>query len=96
MLAGRRNCLQDAVQFVLNLPVRKADHLNSLGFEPGAPVQIVVNLTGMAATVDLDDQMSLWTIEIGDVRSKRRLPGAFEAAQISVTQPFPGTLFCGG
>jgi hypothetical protein len=60
--------------------------------EPRGPLLILVLLTRMGITVQLDDQLAFSTEEVGDVRANCMLPAKLKSVQSSVPETPPDFL----
>ena len=90
--------LQDAVEILIDFVVGDADHaVASVAQETCSPL-IPANLRvgGVRRPVDLDDELSLPTDQIGEVGSDRLLANELEAAEPAIAKRAPENRFSVG
>jgi hypothetical protein len=66
------NCFQDAIRLLENVVVPEAEHPKVSRFEPRGALVIFLGVE-MLASIDLDDQMSLYAGEIDDIWTQGNL-----------------------
>ena len=69
--------------------IPKSNHAIIQYLEIFSPSQVVLDLLGMLATIDLDDNFGLQAEEIHDVGSKDLLTSKLDAVESSTTQSTP-------
>jgi hypothetical protein len=66
------NCFQDAIRLLENLVVPEPEHPKVSRFEPRGALAIFLGVE-MLASIDFDDQMSLYAGEIDDIGTQGNL-----------------------
>ena len=76
---------RDSLPFEKDLAIVESDHAQAAGFKETGPrfIMLSVPLLGVLAPVQLDDELSVMTVEIQDVRSKVLRSTKFEACQLA-------------
>src|SRR5262245_40077065 len=89
------NLVEEGIRVFHQLVIREADDPEAEGPQVGIAVLVMglLSLLPMDSTIELQDQPSLVTVEICDVRSDRHLPAEFQAEEFPVAQPLPKRLF---
>ncbi len=86
---GSANTLQHRVRISKHFMIPKSKHAITQYLDIFSPSQVVRDLLGMLATIDLDDNFGLQAEEIHDVGSKDLLTSKLDALESSTTQSTP-------
>jgi len=85
---GVHYCFENTICVAEDIVVPEAKNAIASLSKPPVPND-VSRLVCMLPTVDLDDQFSFSTAEIGDARSNRVLADEFESIELSRSQSIP-------
>jgi hypothetical protein len=77
------------LELMLDLLVGPAHHNVPCCLKRGCPYFITIGLVAMNLAVDLDNQMPLWTVEVGDKAAERMLAPEFEPVEPAIAHMLP-------
>ena len=76
----------DAGKLLADVEVRVAQHADALPGEIGRAFGVVSLLRGMAVAIDLEDELQLGAVEVGDIGPDRLLAQELVAVELAVAQ----------